>query len=97
PRMLFRSRHIYILLAALLNIGLGAYFKIQIEGWERTTQIFGSIAIVTATILIIAAFFYEPIHADLQNTPFSQWGLYLIAAGTIAHAIAGAAASPVKT
>ncbi|PYS73641.1 MAG: hypothetical protein DMF69_04235 [Acidobacteria bacterium] len=26
PRMLYRSRHIYILLSGLINLGIGAYF-----------------------------------------------------------------------
>jgi len=36
PRMLYRSRHIYILLASLLNLGLGAYLT---RGLDRRTQI----------------------------------------------------------
>ncbi|MGI9067297.1 MAG: hypothetical protein ACR2HX_12960 [Pyrinomonadaceae bacterium] len=28
PRMLYRTRHIFILLAGLLNLGIGAYFRL---------------------------------------------------------------------
>ena len=37
-RMLYRSRHIYILLAALLNIALGLYFSYAAERWRRVLQ-----------------------------------------------------------
>ncbi len=35
PRMLFRSRHIYILFASLLNLSLGTYLKPQQRDWRR--------------------------------------------------------------
>jgi hypothetical protein len=38
----------------------------------------------------MVAFFYQPLHGTLEYTPFSHAGLYMIAAGTVAHAIAGA-------
>jgi hypothetical protein len=94
PRMLFRSRHIYILLAGLLNLGLGTYLKRQPSDWRRVLQVFGSVLIVAATCLLVGAFFYEPLKADLQNTPFSRQGLYFIAAGTVFHVIAGLSDRP---
>jgi hypothetical protein len=41
PRMLFRSRHIYILLASLLNLCLDTYLTRQPGGWRRTLQLLG--------------------------------------------------------
>ena len=89
PRMLFRSRHIYILLASLLNLGLGTYLTPQLREWRRLLQLAGSVLIFGATGLLVIAFFYEPFHGTLQYTPFTQGGIYAITAGTLAHVIAG--------
>lgn len=90
PRMLFRSRHIYMLLTSLLNLGLGTYLKPQPLGWRAGAQLAGSIMIIGATCLLVVAFLYEPLHGNLNYTPFSHYGLYLVALGTVGHAIAGA-------
>jgi hypothetical protein len=84
PRMLYRSRHIYILLAGLLNIGIGAYFTYHVERWRRVLQLVGSSLILIATGLFIAAFFYEPNLFGLV-TPVSQPGMFLISFGTLFH------------
>jgi hypothetical protein len=84
PRMLYRSRHIYILLAGLINIGIGAYFAYHVERWRKALQSVGSLLIVAATCLSISAFFYEPQLPDLA-TPFSQPSMFLISGGTLFH------------
>ena len=71
PRMLFRSRHIYILLASLLNLALGTYLPERPAGWRHTVRIAGSVQIILATFLLVAAFFLEPLRGNLQHTPFS--------------------------
>src|SRR5918997_351406 len=38
-RVMFRSRHIYLLLAGLVNVGLGAYFSYRARGWRRGSQL----------------------------------------------------------
>ncbi len=90
PRMLFRSRHIYILLASLLNLLLGTHLTRQPAGRRRALQVAGSILIIAATCLLVVAFVYEPHYRDTQRTAFSFFGIVIIAAGTLAHAIAGA-------
>jgi len=47
------------------------------------------LALIGATCLLVAAFFYEPLHGNLNYTPFSHYAAYLIAAGTLTHVIAG--------
>jgi choline-glycine betaine transporter len=88
PRMLFRSRHIYILLAGLINIGIGSYLINRTSGWRRILQWIGSALIFVATILLIAAFFYEPKLLGLQS-PITSWGIYSIFGGTMLHFISG--------
>jgi hypothetical protein len=38
PRLMFRSRHIYILAAGLVNLLLGLYVERQTRGWRRRVQ-----------------------------------------------------------
>ncbi|HEV7472962.1 MAG TPA: hypothetical protein VGN90_02865 [Pyrinomonadaceae bacterium] len=87
-RMLYRTRHIYILLAGLLNLGIGTYFHHCASREQRLMQLLGSVLIVAATFLFTAGFFYEPQLADLK-TPLSHWGMYAIFAGTLLHALSG--------
>ena len=75
PRLLYRTRHIFILLAGLLNLGMGAYFTYQGEAWRRTMQLLGSLLIFAASFLFLIAFFYEPNLTNL-HTPLSHWGTY---------------------
>ena len=88
-RLLYRTRHIFILLAGLLNLGIGIYFTYRQTTWRRVLQAFGSALIVVGSLLFIAGFFYEP---KLENlyTPLSHWGTYTIVAGTFFHLFSGA-------
>src|SRR5690242_18993664 len=59
-RMLFRSRHIYLLLASLLNLGLGTYLLPSPTPSSRRAQVLASLPILAAPPLLLAAFFVEP-------------------------------------
>ena len=84
PRMLYRTRHIFILLSGLLNLGIGTYFSYGVTRWRRVLQFLGSGMIVVATALFVVGFFTEAKLAGLA-TPWSHWGMYLIAGGTLLH------------
>src|SRR5678815_4170020 len=86
PRLLYRTRHIFILLSGLLNLGIGAYFTYRIESWRRVTQLLGSLLIFAASLLFLVAFFYEPNLGNL-HTPLSHWGTYTIATGAVLHVV----------
>jgi hypothetical protein len=86
PRLLYRNRHIFILFACLLNLGIGAYFTYQSEAWRRILQLTGSLLVVAASFLFLLAFFYEPNLTDL-HTPLSHWGTYTITTGVLLHVI----------
>jgi len=88
PRLLYRTRHIFILLSGLLNLGIGAYFTYRIETWRRAIQLLGSLFIFTASWLFMIGFFYEPTLPNLL-TPLSHYGAYAIAAGALLHVISG--------
>jgi hypothetical protein len=88
PRILFRSRHIYILLAGLVNVGIGIYFNYWYARWRKRLQIIGSVLILLSPVFLIAAFFYETAHVTF-DTPFSRLGLFSIFGGVLLHLIAG--------
>ena len=85
-RLLYRTRHIFILLAGLLNLAIGAYLTYQSETWRRILQLTGSLLVVAASFLFLLAFFYEPNLTDL-HTPLSHWGTYTITTGVLLHVI----------
>lgn len=84
PRMLFRSAHIYLLLAGLLNLVLALYLKLESATWRRSLQAAGSAMILATPFLFAAAFFREPWLADLAR-PWARPGIYLSLAGGVLH------------
>ena len=88
PRLLYRTRHIFILLSGLLNLGIGAYFTYRVQPLQRTMQLLGSLFIFSASLLFLIAFFYEPNLGNL-HTPLSHWGTYTIATGAVLHVVSG--------
>lgn len=87
-RMLFRSRHIYILLAGLVNVGIGSYFVYRRERWRWAMQLTGSLLLLLAPFLLIVAFFYEPRLAHLQRM-FTLPAIKCLLAGTLLHLLSG--------
>lgn len=87
-RLLMRSRHIYILFAALIHILLGVYLQKASLKFQKILQIAGSIFLFTGTILLVYAFFYET-YTTHSFTQASRAGLYLTLAGTVFHLFGG--------
>jgi hypothetical protein len=87
PRMIYRTRHIFVLFMALLNLGMGAYLKPRQEIGRQILQWAGTIFIVIAACLFLAGFFYEPGLEHLR-TPVSHWGTYSAVAGVLLHVLA---------
>jgi hypothetical protein len=88
PRMLYRTRHIFILLSALLHLGIGSYFIYRQQTTRRIVQLLGSLLITISPVLFIVGFFQEPKLVGLY-TPLSHKGIYLIAVGTLLHLLSG--------
>lgn len=85
--VMFTSRHIYILAAALVNLVLGAYVTSAGRRAARVTQSIGSTLLVVAAALLIAAFVSEPV-AGRGRTIVSSLGLYALFAGSLLHVFA---------
>lgn len=83
-RLLMRSRHIYILFSSLIHILLGLYLQTHQKLWRKYLQIFGSILLFAASLLLIWAFIFETYTAK-HFSDVSRYGLYATLAGTIFH------------
>jgi hypothetical protein len=90
-RMLFRSTHIYLLFAALLNLALGLHLAVEKSGWRRWLQGVGSVLLLTAPILLAVAFLTEPWLPGLDR-PYSRPAIYGSLAGMMFHLLSGRAA-----
>jgi D-alanyl-lipoteichoic acid acyltransferase DltB (MBOAT superfamily) len=87
-RMMFRSRHIYILLAGLINLGVGVYFVYWRERWRKRIQMTGSILLIIAPLMMIVAFFYEPTLKGLQR-PLTLPAIVALLVGVFFHLFSG--------
>jgi hypothetical protein len=86
-RLLFRSTHIYLLFASLLNAILGLYLPADPGGWRRWARTLGSLLVLAAPPLAAAAFFTEPWLSDLDR-PYTRPVAYGSLAGVILHLLA---------
>jgi hypothetical protein len=89
PRMLYRTRHIFILMSGLLHLGLGSYFFARAQTWRRALQMLGSLLITIAPVLFTIGFFYEPYLQGL-HAPLSKIGVIIMAVGALLHVVSGA-------
>jgi len=85
-RVLYRSRHIYILMNALINISLGLYIKYLPGGSRRSLQFIGSVLIMIAPLFLLAGFFYEPPRGATQ-TKIAPYGIFATALGMLLHLV----------
>ena len=76
PRMLFRSAHIYFLLASIINLCIGVYWEVRNDKLIFIKNIISLIAIISP-IFLLFGFFYEPFMEALSR-PYSTMGLYAL-------------------
>src|SRR5690349_4682232 len=88
PRMLYRTRHIFILMSGLVHVGIGTYFISRRTRIRHALQTTGSILITAAPVIFTIAFFYEP-HFEELHTPLSLAGTITISVGTLLHLFSG--------
>ena len=86
PRMLYRSAHIYLLLASLLNLMLGFYLREAGGGWRSWVRRIGSAPILLAPPLFLMAFASEPQLADFSR-PYAIPAVVACLLGVILHTI----------
>jgi hypothetical protein len=82
-RMLFRSTHIYLLFASLLNLAMGLYLA-PAAGWRRRLQWLGSALLLAAPALLAVAFLTEPWLTGLAR-PYTSPAVYASVGGMLLH------------
>jgi hypothetical protein len=86
-RMLFRSTHIYLLFASLLNLALGLYLPEGPDGWRCWLRRAGSVMLLLAPPLLAAGFLTEPWLSGLER-PYSRPAVYGSLTGMLLHLLA---------
>ena len=86
-RLLFRSRHIYILCAGLVNLAMGVHYLLPERPTRRGAAIAGSLLALASALLLFFAFFAEPM-AGRPVGGFSVFGLYALFGGVMLHTAA---------
>ena len=76
-RAVYRSRHLFILLAAVLNLALAMAPPVK----QRAAQAVSALALASP-VLFVAAFAVEPAQG-IHGAPFSQIALYLLFAAAV--------------
>jgi hypothetical protein len=84
-RMMYVSRHIYLLGAALVNLVLGLYLIDGSPGWRLTLQWIGSALILLSALSLLMAFIAEPSLGIAGRSWRSYFGLIALFAGVMTH------------
>jgi len=92
--MMYVSRHIYLLGAALVNLVLGLYLKLHPAGWRRTLQQFASLLILLSALSLLMAFISEPSLGFAGRGWRTYFGLVALFAGVMTHTATGFARKP---
>jgi uncharacterized metal-binding protein len=92
-RMMYVSRHIYLLGASLVNVVLGLYLQLQAQGWRRALQQIGSVVILLSPLLLLLAFLAEPGLGLAGRSWRSFFGAIGLFAGVMTHVVASAGRS----
>jgi hypothetical protein len=88
-RYLYRSNHVYVLLASLVNVALGVHLTPVAPGWRATVSRVGSLLALVSPAVLCLAFFVEAPVASPQRV-LTLVGVIAVAAGIALHALGGA-------
>ena len=88
PRLLLRSRHIYILLSTFPHLTLGSYFQTNTIVWRKRLQWFGSSLTTIGSILLVVAFFTEPWRPG-WDMPVALVAVVALLTGVMSHVVSG--------
>lgn len=88
-RYLYRSNHVYILLASLINVALGVHLGPVAPGWRSGVSKLGSLLALAAPAVLCLAFFLEAPRASPERI-LTLLGVSALAAGIALHVLGGA-------
>ena len=84
-RLMYVSRHIYLLGAALVNLVTGLYLRMAAGGWQRAMQFGGSVLLLLSPALLTLAFLAESPLGLSGRSWRSSGGIYARFAGALLH------------
>lgn len=87
PRMLYRSSHIYLLLASIINVVMGLFWDPHKLKYIKL-QYVGSVLIILSPIFLQFGFMYEPYFENFYR-PFTRIGLYALFGTGVGFSIIG--------
>jgi len=96
-RLMYVSRHIYLLGAALVNTAFGLYLRMQPAGWRRFLQQAGSLLILTSQLILLLAFFAEPEFGISGRGWRSYFGMITLFIGVMMHVVASVGSRGIDT
>ncbi|MGQ0430745.1 MAG: hypothetical protein ACT4UQ_12505 [Gammaproteobacteria bacterium] len=83
-RLLFRSRHIYLLAAGLVNLALGIHYLLPVGAARRGAAVAGSLLALVSALLLFFAFFAEPMPGRWPDK-LSSLGLFAMFGGVLLY------------
>lgn len=86
-RFLLRANHVYLLLAAMVNLALGLYLVVARTPWRTRLQAVGSVLLLSSAPALIVAYLVEPPQASLHR-PITTVGIFSLFVGVILHVLA---------
>lgn len=81
-RMLYRSRHIYLLLASSVCLVAGIHYRAAVGSLRFGLQSFGLLLCAAAIGLLFAAFVIEP-QGTVEEVNFGRLGAFAVFGGTV--------------
>ena len=88
-RYLYRSNHVYVLLASLVNLALGVHLTPVAPGWRTRVSLLGSLLALASPVVLCFAFFLEAPVPSPQRV-WTLTGVIAVAAGIALHVLGGA-------
>lgn len=85
-RLLFRSRHIYLLCAGLVNLAIGVHYGLPESTFRRGAAIVASLLVLASAVLCFFAFFAEPM-AGRPPGVVSSLGLFAVFGGVLLYTL----------
>jgi len=86
-RLMYISRHIYLLGAVLVNLAVGLYLQMTRGRWQRAVQFGGSVLLLLSPVLLTLAFLVESPLGNAGRSWRGSGGIFALFGGTLLHAL----------
>jgi hypothetical protein len=86
-RLLFNSRHIYLMSAGLVNLAMGVRYLLPTARAPQAAVVVGSLLVLGSAVMLFFAFFAEPMAGRLPGR-LSGYGLFALFGGVLLYALA---------